>query len=283
MAGSLNVESSVFNDDLALKTLRWGLVLTGFLVLVFRHRSFLDRSGLLREMALVIFAYFTYFAVRGLTMGSEARAVGNAEKVVGFERAIGMFREPEMQNAILDDRWLVNLMNWMYVWGHWPLIILVAAWLYLNLPATYRLYRNAFVISGAIGLVIFALFPVAPPRLADVDIVDTVTLHSNSYRVLQPPGLVNQFAAVPSLHFGWNLLIGVVLFTKGRTTLARAAGLAVPPVMFLAIVLTANHYIIDAVLGGMVALTGLAIAYALTHTSAYPTSIERGSGAGEHG
>jgi hypothetical protein len=140
------------------------------------------------------------------------------------------------------------------------------------------------VISGAIGLVIFALFPVAPPRLADVDIVDTVTLHSNSYRVLQPPGLVNQFAAVPSLHFGWNLLIGIVLFTKGQNVITRAAGLAIPPIMLLAIVLTANHYIIDALLGGMVALAGLALAYALTHhASTYTPTLERGHGAGGHG
>jgi PAP2 superfamily protein len=278
------METSLLNDDLALKTLRWGLVLTGFLILVFRHRSFLDRSGLLREMALVIFAYFAYFAVRGTTMGSEARAVANAEKVVGFERAIGLFREPAMQDAILDNRGLVNLMNWMYVWGHWPLIILVAAWLFLNHQSTYRLYRNAFLISGAIGLVIFALFPVAPPRLADIDIVDTVTLHSNSYRVLQPPGLVNQYAAVPSLHFGWNLLIGIVLFTRGRSVVTRATGLAVPPVMFLAIVLTANHYIIDAVLGGMVALTGLAIAYGLMRAPEYgEPSMEHGDRAGGHG
>jgi hypothetical protein len=277
------VDSSLFGDDLALKTLRWGLVLTGFLILVFRHRSFLDRSGLVREMALVIFAYFAYFAVRGMTMGSESRAVNNAEKVVGFERAIGIFREPQMQNAILDHGWLVNLMNWMYVWGHWPLIILVAAWLYLNLPATYRLYRNAFVISGAIGIVIFALFPVAPPRLADIDIVDTVTLHSNSYRVLQPPGLVNQFAAVPSLHFGWNLLIGIILFTKGSSVITRAAGLAIPPIMFLAIVLTANHYIIDAVLGGTLTLSALAIAHALARTSEYSPALERSGQAGGHG
>jgi hypothetical protein len=132
--------------------------------------------------------------------------------------------------------------------------------------------------------VIFAVFPVAPPRLADVGFVDTVTLHSNSYRVLQPPGLVNQFAAVPSLHFGWNLLIGIVLFTRGHTVVARAAGLAVPPVMFMAIVLTANHYIIDAVLGGMVSLAGLAIAYALTNQSSeYAASIERDGRAGGHG
>jgi hypothetical protein len=257
------MDGSLFNDDLALKLLRWGLVLAGFVYLVARHRALVDQANLLREMALVIFAYFTYFAVRGVTVGSEERAVENAGDVIALERALGIFHEPAMQRAILDDRWFVDLMNWMYVWGHWPLIILVAVWLYLNWRASYRLYRNAFLISGAIGLVIFALFPVAPPRLADVDIVDTVTLHSNSYRVLQPPGLVNQYAAVPSLHFGWNLLIGIIFITHARSWAARAMGIMIPAVMFLAIVLTANHYIIDAAAGGAVALTGLWIAWSL--------------------
>ena len=254
------MDSSVLNDDLALKTLRWCLVLAGFLFLVFRHRSLVDQVGLVREMALVIFAYFAYFAVRGATVGSEARALANADRVVSIERSLGIFREPGMQSVILEHGWLVDLMNWMYIWGHWPLIILVAVWLYFNWPATYRLYRNAFLISGAIGLVIFTIFPVAPPRLADVDIIDTVTLHSRSYRVLQPPGLVNQYAAVPSLHFGWNLLIGMIFFTQGRSLMARSLGIAIPIVMFLAIVLTANHYIIDAAAGAVVALTGLMIA-----------------------
>jgi hypothetical protein len=257
------MESSLFNDDFALKMLRWGIVTAGFVYLVVRHRELVDQGGLLREMALVIFAYFAYFAVRGATVGSEARAVANADHVVSFERSLGLFREPGMQDAILEHGWLVDVMNWMYVWGHWPLIILVAVWLYLNWPASYRLYRNAFLVSGAIGLVCFALFPVAPPRLADVDIVDTVTLHSNSYRVLQPPGLVNQYAAVPSLHFGWNLLIGIIFMTHARSWPARALGFAIPVVMFLAIVLTANHYIIDAAAGGAVALTGLFIAASL--------------------
>jgi hypothetical protein len=273
------MEGSLLNDDLALKLLRWGIVLAGFLYLVARHREFVDQGGLLREMALVIFAYFTYFAVRGVTVGSEARAVENAGDVIALERSLGIFREPDMQSAILDHRWLVDVMNWMYVWGHWPLIILVAVWLYLNWPMSYRLYRNAFLISGAIGLVFFALFPVAPPRLADVDIVDTVTLHSNSYRVLQPPGLVNQYAAVPSLHFGWNLLIGIIFFTHGKSFAARAMGLVIPLVMFLAIVLTANHYIIDAAAGGAVALAGLAIAASLRRDDEEPMELNpRGHG-----
>ena len=268
---------SVLNDPYTLKFLRWGLVLAGFVYLVVRYRSLIDQSGFLREMALVIFAYFSYFAVRGATIGSEDRALENANRVVSIERALGIFHEPAMQRVVVEHDWLVSLMNWTYIWGHWPLIILLAVWLYINDPSTYRLYRNAFFISGAIGLVIFATFPVAPPRLADVDVVDTVTLHSHSYRLLQPPGLVNQYAAVPSLHFGWNLLVGLIFITMARSPIARAFGAVIPVVMFLAIVLTANHYIIDAAVGGLVALTGLAIAVTLrSNTLAEATQRSHG-------
>jgi PAP2 superfamily/Glycerophosphoryl diester phosphodiesterase family len=119
--------------------------------------------------------------------------------------------EPALQDLTLRSNSLVTVANWIYIWGHWPVIIAVGAWLWLRRPSTYYLVRNAFLISGAIGLVIFATFPVAPPRLTDLSVVDTVTLHSNAYRVLQPPAFVNQYASVPSLHFGWDLLIGLAL------------------------------------------------------------------------
>jgi hypothetical protein len=88
-------------------------------------------------------------------------------------------------------------------------------------------------------------------------------MYSHSYRVLQPPAFVNQYAAVPSLHFGWDLLIGIALITQSRWLAVRIAGAIIPLLMVSAIVLTANHYIFDALAGGAVALTGLAIAYAL--------------------
>jgi hypothetical protein len=78
--------------------------------------------------------------------------------------------------------------------------------------------------------------------------------------VLQPPAFVNQYAAMPSLHFGWDLLIGLMLFWNARTRLVRAIGLAMPVAMYAAIVLTANHYLVDGVVGGAVALTGLTVA-----------------------
>ncbi len=140
---------------------------------------------------------------------------------------------------------------------------MVAAWLVVKRPAAFTLTRNAFLISGAIGVCIFALYPVAPPRLADVGVIDTVTLYSHSYRVLQPPAFVNQYAAVPSLHFGWDLLIGIVLVREARWLPVRAFGAVVPFLMAAAIVVTANHYIFDALAGGAVALTGLALATVL--------------------
>jgi hypothetical protein len=106
------------------------------------------------------------------------------------------------------------------------------------------------------------VFPVAPPRLADIGLVDTVTQHSNAYRVLQPKAFTNQYAAVPSLHFGWDLLIGIALVTNARWLAVRVFGAVVPVLMFAAIVLTANHYIFDAIAGGAVALTGLGLALA---------------------
>jgi hypothetical protein len=214
-------------------------------------------------VALVVAAYFAYFAVRGFTQGSEERAVDHAPQIVSLEQRGGFFWEPAIQSHLVEHHWIVTAANWMYIWGHWPLIAAVAAWLMVRRPDAYRLFRNAFFISGAIGIAVFVLFPVAPPRLANVGVLDTVTMYSHSYRVLQPPAFVNQYAAVPSLHFGWDLLIGIALARESRWMAFRVIGLIVPVLMASAIVVTANHYIFDAMAGGTVALTGLALSYGL--------------------
>jgi hypothetical protein len=229
-----------------------------------RYRARIDWLRLARELPLVIVLYFVYFLVRGATQGDEAQALQNAASVVDLERALGIFWEPAWQRAIIDRQWMVNVVNWLYIWGHWPVIVAAALWLFIARQREYYLYRNAFLISGGIGVIIFALFPVAPPRLAGVDVVDTVTLHSQAYRVLQPPVLVNQYAAVPSLHFGWNLLIGIAIVSYARSPFVRALGVALPPLMLAAIVLTANHFLLDAVAGGALSLAALWAASRLT-------------------
>ena len=165
---------------------------------------------------LVLVAVLLYFGVRGLTHGEVGAAVEHGRQVLDFERRLGLDIEHGAQRLVVPHPRLVALANWIYIWGHWPVITATLLWLHRVRRDRYLLLRNAMFISGAIGLVIFASFAVAPPRLAGVGLVDTVTQHSNSYRVLQPPSLVNKYAAIPSLHVGWNLLVGVVLYRSSR-------------------------------------------------------------------
>jgi len=218
--------------------------------------------GVATQFALVFAAALAYFGVRGLTEGSEASAVSHARSLLGLERWLGVDIEAGVQSLVLDHRAIVTAANWMYIWGHWPVITITLVWLYRKHRGDYFLLRNAMFISGAIGLVIFASLPVAPPRLLPGGYVDTVTELSTSYRVLQPPALINEFAAVPSLHVGWNLLVGLMIFKASKSKLAKLFAVAGPLFMATAVVLTANHYVVDVVVGMIVALTGLAIAFA---------------------
>ena len=242
-----------------------------------RGRSFEPR-GIALQVAIAVLAAVAYFLVRGAMDTADAQAVRNAERIVALEQHLGFFWEPAWQSWIADSHTLITLFNWIYIYGHWPVIAGVALWLALRHPAHYRLTWNAFLISGAIGLVIFLTFPTAPPRLTDHDVIDTVTEYSNAYRVLQPPGFTNQYAAVPSLHFGWNLLIGLAIIRCVRPMPLRALGVLLPVAMFFAIVLTANHWIFDAIAGAAVAMAGLGIALIIANRDRLRSACRQRSG-----
>lgn len=204
-------------------------------------------------------AALAYFGVRGLTQSGVARAFAHADQVIDVERSLGIAWETTLQNAILDHGWLVTLANWVYIYGHWPVVACALTWLFVRHREDYLTLRDAMFISGAIGLIIFIAFPTAPPRLIDMGLLDTVTDRSESYRTLQPPGLINKYAAMPSLHFGWNLLVGVVVFRVSRHWLVRAFAIGLPFAMAFAVVATANHFVLDVPAGALVALIGLAL------------------------
>jgi hypothetical protein len=234
----------------------------------YRHdRSSSDRGRaprarrLIREALVVLLAALLYFFVRGLMDSQTSLAVANAHDVIALERALGLFHEPWLQQHVIVHDWLVTLLNRIYIFGHWPVIIGTLSWLVWKHPAQFTRYRSALLLSGAIGIVFFILLPTAPPRLVpDSGFVDTVTLHSQAYRVLQPPSFTNPYAAMPSLHVGWNLLMGIAIVRCASTRWARTFGYLMPLLMWVATILTANHYMIDGVVGAAVALTGLGIA-----------------------
>jgi hypothetical protein len=212
-------------------------------------------------LLLVALAAATYIGVRALTEGSVATAVGNGKHLLDVEHRLGIAWEEGIQEVVLPHAWLVTFANWIYIWGHWPVIVVAAVALYRWRYASYRLLRNAVFLSGAVGFLFFALVPVAPPRLLENGLVDTVVAHSRSYRALQPPALTNQYAAFPSLHFGWNLLVGIVLFTAFTAIVIRVFAVLMPLAMGLAVVATANHFVVDVLAGGVIVLAALFAAH----------------------
>lgn len=224
-------------------------------------RAAVSRPQLLREASLISGAMLLYFGVRNLTAGSAELAFANARRIVRFEDAAGLDWESAAQGLIIGHESRETLVNWVYIWGHWPVILATALALFLFRRDRYYLLRNAFFVSGAIGFLFFAFHPVAPPRLLDLGLVDTVTNESSSYRALQPPGLTNQYAALPSLHAGWNLLVGIVLFSATTSRALRLVAIVLPAAMAFAVVATANHFVTDVAAGYAVVLVGLAVVW----------------------
>jgi PAP2 superfamily len=218
-------------------------------------------EGLLREAALVIGAILMYFVIRNVTAGAPGEAFANGERIADLEHGLGIAWEDAIQASILGRDGLVMLANWVYIWGHWPVILSTAVVLYVWRRDRYYLLRNTLFITGGIGFLFFALVPVAPPRLLELGLLDTVSSQSNAYRALQPPGLTNQYAALPSLHVGWNLAVGIVLFMTTTHVAVRAFAVLSPLAMTLAVVATANHFVIDVAAGMAVVLVGLAGAH----------------------
>jgi membrane-associated phospholipid phosphatase len=245
---------------------RWGVEISSLR----RGWAFPGLWALTVQIVLVAGAALCYFAVRGLTQGSVAAAERHAEDLLRLEERLGIAAEGDLQGWILGHDLLVDLANWIYIYGHWPVIAVALVVLFLRHPDRYWLLRNALFAAGAIGLLIFATYPVAPPRLTGLlEVVDTVTERSEGYRALQPPALVNRYAAMPSLHFGFNLLVGVILW-RSRRSWVRVFAVAMPLLMAYAVVATANHWLLDVVVGGAVALAGLAVALALPRVLPVP-------------
>jgi len=231
-------------------------VLAAFNPHVQRARRGHPWAGFTAQVVLITTASLFYFAVRMVTKGAKATAFENAESLLRFEARLGIDIEEWAQEQVLDSDAVVTFFNWIYVWFHWPVIIGALLWLYRNNKRSFVLFRNGLIISGAIGLVFFVTYPVAPPRFLD-GFSDTVGELSTAYQFLQPPSIVNKFAAMPSLHVGWSLLGGIILFNARPPGPLRIFPVLSPVLMTLSVVLTANHYIVDAVAGAIVAMVGL--------------------------
>jgi PAP2 superfamily len=224
------------------------------------HPQWVDRVGLFRrqpwtfEVALFALVLVAYQGSRIVVRGGSGDAFRNALDVIHWEKASGLFFESGVQGFFLNHIALTEVLNHFYIWAHLPLTALFFIWLYRSRRPVYPVVRNAFFIANGIALIFFIVFPVAPPRLLSADgFVDTlqkvsgIDLHGGRLS-----GWFNPFAAVPSMHFGYAILIGVVGALLVRNVVARGMFLIYPGVVFIVIVGTANHYVLDALAGAAV-------------------------------
>ena len=218
----------------------------------------------LHEIVVVVVSFLIYFVIRGAVVDRAGEAMVRGFNVITLEQRLHLYHELEMQSWIIGHYWMIKTMNWIYFWGHMPLVIIVAVWLYVWHRKAYFVTRNAFLASGAIGVVIYWAFPVAPPRLIPfAGFIDTMAAFDKvGYNAQEARAFVNPFAAIPSLHFGWSMLLGVVVAWVSRKPWAYVFGIVWPVAMFFAVVMTGNHFILDTVFGAIVSFAGLGIALA---------------------
>ena len=236
---------------------------------VSRGTRFIRRFGFL-DLFLVVFAFFLYSVVREMAGGRVSAAESHTLDLVQMEQALGIFQETRIQDWIMSSDTLIRFFNAVYTYGHFPLIGALGVWLFIFHRERYLLFRNAFFVAGAIGLLIFNLFPVAPPRLMPYPdgLVDTLSLFQKvNYH--SAGAFVNPYAAMPSMHVGFNLLLSLAVASacsgmgQPWRFLGLAASIVMPIVMAAAVVVTGNHYILDIVAGYVVAAAGMWFALAL--------------------
>ena len=215
----------------------------------------------LMELGLIVGFYLIYILTRGVIL-SDYSGVGlaNAGRVISAEQALGIFWEPAWQSWILANvEALAAILNWTYIFTYWPIIIVVGLALYLGNRAKYYYYRTVVAINLVFALLIFMVFPVTSPFNVTAHFVDTIQqLGPVFYGSPEMASFYNTHAAMPSLHFSWTVILGV-LFLRSFKGWFKVIGVAYPLITFFAITITGNHFILDAAAGGLLAITAFAV------------------------
>jgi hypothetical protein len=209
-----------------------------------------------RELVLVLVGYWLYTAVRNAVPDQQQAALANAAELYRLERAVSIDVELVVNQAIDRVTWLIVGMNYYYAVAHFIVTIGVLVWLYRRHPGYYVPARTVFLVTNAVALTAFYLYPLAPPRLLPgYGFIDTVISHGTwgSWASGDVAAATNQYAAMPSMHVAWSVWCAVAVVLLARRVWVRALGLAHPAVTLVVIVATGNHFLLD-VVGGVLAL-----------------------------
>jgi hypothetical protein len=209
----------------------------------------------LRQVSLFLAAYFAYSFARGLAEGRATAAFQHARELISIERTLHLFVEPSVQAWASGSHFVMVSASWLYVNAQGSVTIAVLLYLYLRHNSNFYFVRNMFMIAMALALVGYVAFPTAPPRfMPEWGFIDTVSDFTPVPRTsTSMNALFNPYAAVPSMHVAFAIMIGWSLARLSRHSATRVLWALYPFLMTFVIVVTANHFIADALLGALTA------------------------------
>jgi len=208
----------------------------------------------IRQLALFGGAYYLYRIVRGIVDGQAVLAFENARNLVDAERALGLFFEPGLQAWAEGQEWVLTFANWMYVNSHFVITTTFLIWLYIARNYAFYFVRNMFLVAMGLALVGYVAYPTAPPRfMPEWGFSDSVAQFVGEKADQSANVLYNPFAAVPSMHVAFALMIAIpaVILVKHRAL--KVLWAIYPLVVTFVVMVTANHFWLDAALGAVVA------------------------------
>jgi len=209
---------------------------------------------LLWQIVLFCGAYWLYRLVRGQVFDQSAAAFDHARDIVSLERSVHVFVEPSLQHWAIRTRFLDDVGSWMYLNTHFIVTTCTLAFIYLFRNEHYYFVRNMFMVAMGLALVGYVVYPTAPPRmLPELGFADSVSDFTGVSSDSNVNALFNPYAAVPSMHVGFALMLAVPMIRMARHRWAKALWAIYAPVVTAVVVLTANHWIFDAATGALVA------------------------------
>lgn len=230
-----------------------------------------------RESFVMLICLVFYEVGHGLATGREDVAMTNGSAVLQAEKSLGIYIEPWLQAAASRIDFVVAWSVAFYQYAHMPLTVGCLIWLYMRRAETWHLFRDWFVIMNLLAVSVFALLPTAPPRmLFSSGIVDMAYLRDWTDAIVAGPSpLANPYAAMPSLHFGYALFVAIAVFMLARPRWVRWLAAVYPFAVLASIVISGNHFILDAVAGGLVAAAAYyaAVRMKATATTTFQTVI----------
>jgi hypothetical protein len=233
----------------------------------------LPRTPWGRELALYGVAYALYSLGRFVAIGDMDVAIANAGSIVDLEQSLSVDVEQGVQNA-LQGSWLLWLLNHLYIAAQLVVVPGALMWLYRRSRSHYVLLRNTVLATWLVALPIYALFPVAPPRLADIGLVDTITTQTGiALDSKLTTSFYNPIAAVPSLHAGFALAVSAALAAAATRRWLQLLAWLWAPTICLAVVATGNHFVADIVAGAVVTVVGFVLGRAVARVLAGERSV----------